>query len=44
MSSLEEGVFLKAMTRLLDEGIPPLPIRDAVYVQEKSAKQAQEAI
>jgi hypothetical protein len=44
LQGLEGDILLKTMTRLLEEGIPSLPIHDAVYVQAGYAKQAQEAI
>ena len=44
LQGLEGDILLKTMIRLLDQGIPSLPIHDAVYVQAKFANQAQRAI
>jgi hypothetical protein len=44
LQGLEGDILLKTMIRLLDQGIPSLPIHDAVYVQAKFASQAQQAI
>jgi hypothetical protein len=44
LQGLEGDILLKTMIRLLDQGIPSLPIHDAVYVQANYASQAQQAI
>jgi hypothetical protein len=41
LQGLEGDILLKTMVRLLDRGIPSLPIHDAVYVQARYAKEAQ---
>ena len=44
LQGLEGNILLKAMVSLLDQGIPSLPIHDALYVQARSASQAKEAL
>jgi hypothetical protein len=44
LQGLEGDILLKTMTKLLDQGIPSLPIHDAVYVQARFAEQARDAI
>ena len=44
LQGLEGDILLKTMVGLLDQGIPSLPIHDAVYVQAKYAKEAQREI
>ncbi len=41
LQSLEGDILLKTMIDLLDEGIPSLPIHDAIYVQAKYAERAR---
>jgi hypothetical protein len=44
LQALEGTILMDTMLELLDMGIPSLPIHDAVYVQRKFAKQAQNAL
>jgi hypothetical protein len=44
LQGLEGDILLKTMTNLLDQGIPSLPIHDAVYVQARYVEQARKAI
>jgi len=44
LQSLEGDILMKTMLSLLDQNILSLPVFDAVYVQEKYAKEAKVAI
>jgi hypothetical protein len=44
LQGLEGDILLKTMVGLLDQGIPSLPIHDAVYVQKRYAEEAQAEI
>jgi hypothetical protein len=44
LQGLEGSILLRAMLSLLDQGIPSLPIHDALYVQARNASQAKEAL
>ena len=44
LQTLEGNTLMKAMLNLLDKNILSLPIFDALYVQEKYAKEAKVAL
>jgi hypothetical protein len=44
LQGLEGNILLRTMIKLLNQGIPSLPIHDAVYVQRRFASQARDAI
>lgn len=44
LQSLEGDILLKTMLKLLEQGIPSLPMHDAVYVQQQFSGQAKKAI
>jgi hypothetical protein len=44
LQGLDGNILLNAMTSLLDEGIPSLPIHDALYVQARYVHQAKVAL
>lgn len=44
LQGLEGTILMDAMLKLLDLGIPSLPIHDAIYVQSMHKKHAQEAL
>ncbi len=44
LQALEGDILLKAMIKILDQGIPSLPMHDALYVQKQFVSQAKTAL
>lgn len=44
IQAFEGDILLKAMLMLLDDDVPSLPIHDALYVQQRHQKKAQEVL
>lgn len=44
LQAFEGDILLRAMLDLLDQGIPSLPVHDAIYVQQRYMNQAREAL
>lgn len=44
LQAFEGDILLKAMLTLLDQGIPSLPVHDAIYVQQSHSKVAKAAL
>ena len=44
MQCLEGDILLKAMLALIKQGIPSLPVHDAIYVQKRHVSKAKKAL